>query len=160
MLVQYGLQSHLRSFLGDPVTTAYAALLLLLGGMALGSAKLERMLSWPPATRCWVGAGLLALSTGLLAGLPFHWSSAPFALRLATIAAALVPLGVVLGVFFPLGLRGEDATAAPPAYAWDAAGAVLGFGLFHLVAMPLGIPAALAVGAGAYVGALGLQRTA
>jgi SAM-dependent methyltransferase len=158
VLVQYGLQSHLRSFLGDPVTTAYAALLLLLGGMALGSAKLEASMAWRPPTR-WVAAvGLVALSTCLLVGLPFHWSNAAFGLRLAVVSAALVPLGMVLGAFFPLGLRGEDESAAPAAYAWDAAGAVLGFGLFHLIAMPMGIPATLLAGGVAYLGALGLQR--
>ncbi len=158
VLVQYGLQSHLRSFLGDPVTTAYAALLLLLAGMALGSARIESALAWSPRIRRLSLTALTLLSALLLAAFPFQWSNAPFALRLALVAAARVPLGVALGIFFPLGLRGQGPDAAPAAYAWDAVGAVLGFALFHLIAMPFGIPMTLYAGAASYLVALRLLR--
>ena len=123
------------------------ALRLLVGAFGLWAAS-----ALVPGMRV-EGAGTL-----LLAAFPFQWSNAPFALRLALVAAALVPLGVALGIFFPLGLRGQGPDAAPAAYAWDAVGAVLGFALFHLIAMPFGIPMTLYAGAASYLVALRLLR--
>jgi len=70
-----------------------------------------------------------------------------------------VPLGVLLGVFFPLGLRRQPEAAVAEAYAWDALGSVAGFLLFPLLALALGIPAALGTGAAGYAAAwLALPR--
>ena len=58
VLVQYGVVSTFRSFFGDPVSTAYAVVLLLLAGMALGSARLPALLGRPPMQRRMLAADI------------------------------------------------------------------------------------------------------
>ena len=60
---------------------------------------------------------------------------------------------MLLGVFFPLGLRGQPREAVVTAYVFDALGTVVGFLLFYLVALLGGIPVALGVGLLGYAAA-------
>ena len=89
-------------------------------------------------------------SLALLFALPEGWGLCPLAQRLAYASLALLPLGVLLGVFFPLGLRGAPPSAVATAYLWDAFGTALGFHFFHAIALPLGIGSALFGGVLAY----------
>ena len=66
MLVQYGVVSTFRSFFGDPVTTAYAVVLMLLGGMAIGSARLRSFLAWSRLRRYRLAATALLVSGAAL----------------------------------------------------------------------------------------------
>jgi hypothetical protein len=147
------LLSSFRSFFGDPVSTAYVVLLLLLAGMAVGSAGLGGFLALSPGKRRGLALAAALLSAGVVVCLPFQWSLAPWPLRLAIAAAGLLPLGVLLGVFFPLGLRGHPERAVAEAYGFDALGTVMGFLIFPLLALPLGLPAALGAGALGYAAA-------
>ena len=153
VLVQYGIVSTFRSFLGDPVTTAYAIVLFLLGGMAFGSARLPMFLTWP-RRRQRVYAGMAVLvSAAALWWLPLDLAFAPVGLRLLVAAIAVVPVAVLLGIFFPLGLRGQSHEAVATAYLYDALGTVAGFMLFYLVALQAGTTTPLGVGAIAYAAA-------
>ncbi len=153
MLVQYGIVSTFRSFLGDPFTTAYAVILLLLGGMALGSARLRVFLAWP-RWRQRVCAGMAVLvSAAALSWLPLGLVFTPIGVRLLVAAIAVVPVAVLLGIFFPLGLRGQSHEAVATAYLYDALGTIAGFMLFYLVALQAGTTPPLGVGAIAYAAA-------
>jgi predicted membrane-bound spermidine synthase len=158
MLAQYGIVSTFRSFLGDPVTTAYSIVLLLLGGMAFGSARLSAFLNWPrQKQRICVGVALM-VSAAALWWLPLDLGFTPVALRLLIATIAVAPVGVLLGIFFPLGLRGQPPESVATAYLYDALGTVAGFLLFCVVSIQLGIAAAFAAGALAYTAAWGVVR--
>jgi predicted membrane-bound spermidine synthase len=158
MLAQYGIVSAFRSFLGDPVTTAYSIVLLLLGGMAFGSARLSAFLDWPRQKQRICAGVALMVSAAALWWLPLDLGFAPVALRLLIATIAVAPVGVLLGIFFPLGLRGQSPESVATAYLYDALGTVAGFLLFHIVSIQLGIAAAFAAGALAYAAAWGVVR--
>jgi SAM-dependent methyltransferase len=151
MLIQYGLMSWFRSFFGDPVSTSYTVVLLLLVGIAAGSASLERLLRSSRRRRS-VSVGIaLVTSTLVLAFLPHSLGLSSWLFRCAIAAMALLPLGWVLGIFFPLGLRREPEEAVPGAYLFDALGSVAGFFVFYWVALWGGILATLGLGFLTYV---------
>ena len=156
MLVQYGVVSTFRSFFGDPVTTAYAVVLMLLGGMAIGSARLRSFLAWSRPRRYRLAATALLVSSAALWLLPVDLAFAPGGFRLLVAGVTVVPGAVLLGVFFPLGLRGQPREAVVTAYVFDALGTVVGFLLFYLVALPSGIPVALGAGLLGYAAAWGV----
>jgi hypothetical protein len=156
MLVQYGVVSTFRSFFGDPVTTAYAVVLMLLGGMAIGSARLRSFLAWSRLRRYRLATMALLVSGAALGMLPVDLAFAPAGLRLLVALVTVVPGAVLLGVFFPLGLHGQPREVVVTAYVFDALGTVVGFLLFYLVALPSGIPIALGAGLLGYAAAWGV----
>ena len=87
----------------------------------------------------------------MLAVLPHHLGMSPWPLRLLIVAMAVVPLGSVLGTFFPLGLRQESDDTVPMAYLFDALGAVAGFFIFYHVALWGGLMASAGAAFAAYV---------
>ena len=153
MLVQYALVSAFRSFLGDPVTTAYAIILFLLGGMAFGSARLPVFLAWSRRRQCICAGAALLISTATTWWLPLDLAFVPIGFRSLLAAIAVVPVAVLLGIFFPLGLRGQTHEAVATAYLYDALGTIAGFMLFYLVALQAGIAAPFGLGAVAYAAA-------
>lgn len=160
VLVQYGVVSTFRSFFGDPVSTAYAVVLLLLAGMAVGSAQLSAFLGRPAKQRWALAAVALTISVAALAWLPVDLAFSPAPVRLGVAALAVLPGAILLGVFFPLGLRGQPPEAVATAYIFDALGTVVGFLLFYLIALQSGISAAPGVGVLAYCAAwVVLRRT-
>jgi hypothetical protein len=92
----------------------------------------------------------------------------PFEYRLVVSAVLLVPLGFVMGMPFPTGLRALAATPASEfaagespsdnavewAWAMNAAASVLGSVLAMVIAIQFGLNVTLACGAGAYLLAL------
>jgi hypothetical protein len=80
----------------------------------------------------------------------------PFALRVGVTVLVLAPLGVLMGMFFPSGLRsvGEEAAGFIP-WAWGINGCLSVYGsvVAILAAMVYGFTATLALGAAAYAGA-------
>ncbi len=153
MLVQYGVVSTFRSFFGDPVSTAYAVVLMLLGGMAFGSARLRSFLARPRMHQYLLAATALLVSGAALGLLPVDLAFASGGIRFLVAAVTVVPGAALLGVFFPLGLRGQSSEAVATAYVFDALGTVVGFLLFYLVALPSGIPVALVAGVLGYAAA-------
>ena len=94
----------------------------------------------------------------------------PFEYRLVVSAALLIPLGFVMGMPFPTGLRAFVATPVPEfpaspdnavewAWAMNAAASVLGSVLAMVIAIQFGLTATLACGAAAYLLALVLMPT-
>jgi len=158
VLVQYGVVSTFRSFFGDPVSTAYAVVLLLLAGMALGSARLPVLLALPPMTQRALSAAAILVSVTVLWWLPVDLAFAPTATRFGVACIAVLPGAVLLGVFFPLGLRGQPPEAVATAYIFDALGTVVGFLLFYLIALQNGISATPFVGILTYCAAWAVLR--
>ena len=158
VLVQYGVVSSFRSFFGDPVSTAYTVVLLLLAGMAIGSARLPRLLDRPPSQRRALALAALFASLTALWFLPADLAFAPAAFRLLVAGLAVLPGAILLGVFFPLGLRGQPPHAVATAYIFDALGTVVGFLLFYLIALQGGIALAGAAGVLCYAAAWALLQ--
>lgn len=150
VFVQYAVFARFRSLFGDPVTTSYTALVVLMTGMALGSALVPRFVRLGAARRLTVLTLAAALGIGVLVGVPHGSNGGVWLVRVASVAAAMLPLGLALGVFFPLGLANRPATAVSTAFLFDAVGTALGFLAFHLVALAGGLTAALATGVGLY----------
>lgn len=143
MLVEMGLMLRLQSWLGGAVPAAAVVLTSLLICSGVGSLLSER---WPAdgkISRWVVGAiaGLLAGTAVILPMVEHARLASTAALRITTVIAALVPLGLVMGMAFPLGLRRvvADQPAQVP-WAWAVNGCVS-------VATPAGAML-LAMGAG------------
>ncbi len=94
---------------------------------------------------------LLPLVLTTLVGLPFF-------VKLVITAVMLVPLGFVMGMPFPTGLRalGSDSEDSLVEWAWamNAAASVLGSVLAMIIAIHFGLNVTLALGAAAYVAAM------
>ncbi len=150
VFVQYAVFARLRSLFGDPVTTSYTALILLMTGMAIGSAVVPHLRRLGGVRRIAIVALCAALGIGFLVGVPLGTGSGSWLVRAGSVGAAMLPLGMALGVFFPLGLAGRPAAAVPTAFVFDAVGTALGFLAFHLVALAGGLTAALAAGVALY----------
>jgi hypothetical protein len=86
----------------------------------------------------------------------------PFVLKLLISGAALVPLGLAMGMPFPSGLRAlaagttADGNTIEWAWALNAASSVLGSVLAMVIALQFGLGWTLACGAAAYLVALAL----
>jgi hypothetical protein len=76
-------------------------------------------------------------------------------IRFLVAALVVLPGAVLLGIFFPLGLRGQPPEAVTTAYVFDALGTIVGFLLFYLIALGGGIPLALGAGGLTYIVAWG-----
>src|SRR5579871_1928038 len=94
----------------------------------------------------------------------------PFGLRLVISGVLLIPLGFIMGMPFPTGLRalaaesdaepaGSSANAVEWAWAMNAAASVLGSVLAMVIAIQFGLTVTLACGAAAYMLALILMPT-
>ncbi|MGE0406011.1 MAG: hypothetical protein AB7O65_06920, partial [Candidatus Korobacteraceae bacterium] len=142
MLLSSGLGSYVsrRWFPEEAATHEGGALsrspLLLLLGIVTGLTLYLWLLPW-----------LLASAVGL-----------PFALKLLLSASVLVPIGFLMGMPFPTGLRLLAGTAFAPAdssveWAWamNAASSVLGSVLAMVIAIQFGLTAILISGALAYL---------
>ncbi len=161
-------------FLGHPTYALTVVIFLMLLASGAGSIVSRRWLLDPLQVRTpliLVIAILLAYVWALppllqaLVGLPFF-------LKLAISAAALVPLGLAMGMPFPSGLRAlaarslaasslaaanaQRGNAIEWAWAMNAASSVLGSVLAMMIAIQFGLSWTLATGALAYVLALAL----
>ncbi|MBI2497678.1 MAG: hypothetical protein HYV75_07120 [Opitutae bacterium] len=119
MLVEMGLMLRLQSWLGGAVPAAAVVLTSLLLFSGIGSLLSER---WPADGNLarfipGVIAGLIVMTTAI----PAPTGNAVFALsaptRIATVVMALLPLGLAMGMAFPLGLR-RIAAARPDHVPW------------------------------------------
>jgi hypothetical protein len=100
--------------------------------------------------------GLLGAAMGVVVP---HWLRTALAGIAFTGFAFWGRLGtVLLGVFFPIGLRGQPTRAVATAYIFDPLGTVVGFLLFYLIALQTGIALAGATGMLCYVAACALLR--
>lgn len=164
ILVEISFIQRFVLFLGHPtyaLTVVIFLLMLSSGAGSLMSRGLIRrtQMVWIPLTAAILIliADALFLSHALAA-----WVGLSFAVRLAISAFLVVPLGFVMGMPFPTGLRaltaGEPSQGPDSAVEWawamNAAASVLGSVLAMVIAIQFGLTATLACGAVAYLGAL------
>lgn len=142
--------------LGDPlfaVSAVIAALLVFAGVGSMLSGRLPARWLVPG------GAALVILMLGALAGGLSFWASAwatwGMGGRFVTVIAALAPLGLIMGVFFPAGIRRLEATRSDQLipWAWGINGlvSVVTTPVATLVALNLGFRVVGLLGIGCYL---------
>ncbi len=163
ILVEIAFIQRFVLFLGHPTYALTVVIFLLMLSSGAGSLLSRRLnLRWLPLII--VVAGLIG-AVFLLPKALSAWVGLPFLTRLAISAMLLLPLGFVMGMPFPNGLRAlagasraqlknelED-NAVEWAWAMNAAASVLGSVLAMVIAIQFGLTATLACGAAAYFAA-------
>jgi spermidine synthase len=183
ILVEIAFIQRFVLFLGHPTYALTVVIFLLMLSSGAGSLFSRRwlprtQLAWMPLVLVIIAltADVFFLPHGLAA-----WVGLGFGYRLAVCAMLLIPLGFVMGMPFPTGLRalaagsgldaathrtgadviGEDATGEDNVVEWawamNAAASVLGSVLAMVIAIQFGLTVTLSCGLFAYVLALLLQ---
>ncbi|HKF23331.1 MAG TPA: hypothetical protein VKE93_17285 [Candidatus Angelobacter sp.] len=149
--VEIALIQRFVLFLGHPTYALTVVVFLLLLSSGAGSVAANRWIA---------GSGRLLLVLGLIAGLVLlhvfllpHILSAgvglPFLLKLLISGAVLLPLGFLMGMPFPTGLRRVDTVEW--AWALNAAASVLGSVMAMVIAIHFGLTLTLFCAAAAYL---------
>jgi hypothetical protein len=147
-------------FLGEPVYTFAIVLAGLLGFTGLGSWIVGRLDANHHSSLLWIIPAILAvlLLTGILS--PWIFASAlalPLPWRIVIVLAMLAPLGILLGMPFPTGLRivADEAPAFVP-WAWGVNGffTVVGAIGASILGMAIGFTAVLGISGMCYLAAL------
>jgi spermidine synthase len=172
ILVEMAFIQRFVLFLGHPTYALTVVIFLMMLSSGAGSLFSR---TWLPHTRlAWLPLVLVIVT--LLADvffLPSRLASLvglAFGYRLAVSAVILVPLGFVMGMPFPTGLRALATGSKPGArqssenlveWAWamNAAASVMGSVLAMVIAIQFGLTITLTCGAGAYLCALLLTPT-
>ena len=167
ILVEIAFIQRFVLFLGHPTYALTVVIFLLMLSSGAGSLMSRR---WLPRTQmAWMP--LILVSAALLADVFFlprilmAWVGLAFEYRLLISAMLLAPLGFVMGMPFPTGLRalamhansgqdGSDGNAVEWAWAMNAAASVLGSVLAMVIAIQFGLNVTLACGVAAYLLAL------
>ena len=169
ILVEIAFIQRFVLFLGHPTYALTVVIFLLMVSSGLGSLASRRWLA--RAEKGWIPLvlvfALLASYVFLLPGRLAALVGMNFNYRLLISAAILIPLGFVMGMPFPTGLRAlaTTGTSAGPeqeatdnaiewAWAMNAAASVLGSVLAMVLAIQFGLTITLACGAAAYLIAL------
>lgn len=171
ILVEIAFIQRFVLFLGHPTYALTVVIFLLM--LSSGAGSLFSRLWLPRADMAWLP--LILVITALLADVVFLPSrlsalvGLAFSYRLLISAVLLVPLGFVMGMPFPTGLRAltagspeglPDASDNAVEWAWamNAAASVLGSVLAMVIAIQFGLTITLACGAAAYLLALAFVR--
>src|SRR5580693_5021787 len=174
ILVEIAFIQRFVLFLGHPTYALTVVIFLLM--LSSGAGSLFSRVWLPRTEQGWIPLALVVLvlvvdviflpgRLAALVGLAFNY-------RLVISAVLLAPLGFVMGMPFPTGLRALASSPAPEfpsaearpenavewAWAMNAAASVLGSVLAMLIAIQFGLTVTLACGAGAYLLALLLTR--
>jgi hypothetical protein len=170
ILVEIAFIQRFVLFLGHPTYALTVVIFLLMLSSGAGSLFSRRWLprtelAWMPLVLVIVGlvANVFFLPRGLAA-----WVGLGFGYRLVVSGMLLVPLGFVMGMPFPTGLRAlaagpvldvpSGSTGADNAVEWawamNAAASVLGSVLAMVIAIQFGLTMTLACGVAAYLLAL------
>jgi hypothetical protein len=173
ILVEIAFIQRFVLFLGHPTYALTVVIFLLL--LSSGAGSLFSRLWLPRTEMGWVPLALVvATLVTYVAFLPSRLAGLvglAFGYRVLISGVLLIPLGFLMGMPFPTGLRALAAAPAPEfpggknasdnavewAWAMNAAASVLGSVLAMVIAIQLGLTATLACGAGAYLAALGLM---
>ena len=166
MLLEISQMQRLTIFLGHPTYGLSVVLFSLLLASGLGSLATERMVNpglrpahlWP-----FVLLLLVLVATGFLTpGVIDRFEGATTPVRILTAAVILAPMGLVMGMPFPLGMKVASLRPnAPTVFLWGINGAtsVCASVLAVAIAMGWGISTSFWVGCVSYAvasGALGL----
>jgi hypothetical protein len=169
ILVEIAFIQRFVLFLGHPTYALTVVIFLLMVSSGAGSLFSRRWLQH--VERCWIPLVLVvAALVGYVFFLPNRLAALvglPFEYRLLISGALLIPLGFVMGMPFPTGLRalcaanGQQSSegqttdnAVEWAWAMNAAASVLGSVSAMVIAIQFGLTITLACGAAAYVLAL------
>jgi spermidine synthase len=172
ILVEIAFIQRFVLFLGHPTYALTVVIFLLM--LSSGAGSLFSRLWLPRTEMGWVPLVLVIVT--LVADVFFLPSrlaalvGLTFGFRLVISGVLLIPLGFVMGMPFPTGLRALAAAPAPDfpasadnavewAWAMNAAASVLGSVLAMLIAIQFGLNMTLACGAAAYLLALALTPT-
>jgi hypothetical protein len=172
ILVEIAFIQRFVLFLGHPTYALTVVIFLLMLSSGAGSLFSRR---WLPRTEmAWMPLALVIVALAAeVFFLPHElaaWVGLSFGYRLVVSGLLLAPLGFVMGMPFPTGLRAlgarsgfdvpSGATGADNAVEWawamNAAASVLGSVLAMVIAIQFGLTATLACGVAAYLLALGL----
>jgi spermidine synthase len=142
-----------RSYFGDEITTMTRLLMAILAYGAIGSWLAGRLPGARLARRSQAALAITALGLHALGmvGIPFESSST--VLREAYAALALLPGGLLMGSFFPIGAARVHPALLGRALLADALGVLACYAMFFLVYLPLGSWAFLGMACAAYLGA-------
>jgi hypothetical protein len=157
ILLEISMIQRFVLFLGYPTYSLTVVMLSLLVSTGVGSLATERVRG--PLAGALPGrlAALLLLVAAWLVAAPLVFDAllgAPLALRIAVSVALLAPLGLVLGAFFPLGIRmaeRTDATLVPWAWAVNGCATVIGTLVAVMAGMTWSFTAVTLVAMGVYV---------
>jgi hypothetical protein len=158
MLIEVALLQHFVLLLGHPVYSLAVTLFSLLLGTGIGSLLGRRLSDGAVAsvtTRALILVVVVAVCAAFaLAPLIDLAIPQPLSLRIATAAAVLVPIGILLGMALPGGMRLLSATQpdlVPWGWGLNGAFSVIGATLAVFIAMNWGFSTTLLVGAAVYV---------
>jgi len=150
-------------FLGHPTYALTVVIFLMLLSSGAGSlAARKKASAWLQARLPLAITALALLACTLVLPRLLEASvGLSFAAKLIISGIVLIPLGFVMGMPFPLGLRSlshGEAGAVEWAWAINAASTVLGSVLAMVVALHFGLAVTMLCGAAAYLGAAGMCR--
>ena len=164
ILVEIAFIQRFVLFLGHPTYALTVVIFLLMISSGAGSLFSRRCL--PRSQMGWIPFSLilavLSVYVYLLPRQLAAWVGLDFGYRLLLSGVLLVPLGFLMGMPFPTGLRSLAASSGPDspaplenavewAWAMNAAASVLGSVLAMVIAIQFGLTVTLACGAAAYV---------
>jgi predicted membrane-bound spermidine synthase len=165
IVVEVVLLQRFVLFLGHPVYALTVVLFSLLTSCGIGSllaGRFDPARLGPALTRVLLlVAGFVVVYVFALAPLFYRLIHLPRPLRIAIAVAALAPLGTVMGMAMPTGLRMLDQrmpSLVPWAWGVNGAASVLGSVAALLIALASGFDQALLVGAGLYLAAVAFAR--
>lgn len=167
ILVEIAFIQRFVLFLGHPTYALTVVIFLLM--LSSGAGSLFSRVWLPRTEQGWIPLALvvfvLVVNVIFLPGRLAALVGLAFNYRLVISAVLLAPLGFVMGMPFPTGLRALASSPAPEfpsaearpenavewAWAMNAAASVLGSVLAMLIAIQFGLTVTLACGAGAYL---------
>lgn len=167
ILVEVAFIQRFVLFLGHPTYALTVVIFLLLLASGAGSVISRK---WDPRGRgMWAPlvaiSGAILVYVAILPGLLDNFVGIAFPIKILISAVVLVPLGLVMGMPFPTGLRAlsesgacSDGHSIEWAWAMNAASSVLGSVLAIVIAIEFGLNVTLACGAAAYAMALLFHR--
>jgi hypothetical protein len=162
ILIEVGLIQKFILFLGHPTYALTVVIFSMLMSSGLGSYYSKRVLAGSEG-RMIKALGLTALLTTLVALVLSSLLSAlvwlPWGVKMALTVAVIAPLGFIMGMPFPTGLRLLEEWHAPSVrWAWslNAASSVLGSVGALVSAIYLGLAETLIIGGVFYLGALAI----
>ncbi len=159
ILVEISLIQRFVLFLGHPTYALTVVVFLLLLSSGAGSVAARRWISGSNSVLPLLGliAGLILLNVLVLPWLLSIAIGLPFAFKLVLSGLVLAPLGFLMGMPFPTGLR--LVTTVEWAWALNAAASVLGSVMAMIIAIHYGLTVTLVCAAVAYLLAALCSRT-
>jgi hypothetical protein len=159
ILVEISLIQRFVLFLGHPTYALTVVVFLLLLSSGAGSVAARRRITGPGKILLLLGliAALILINLALLPWLLSAAVGLPFPIKLLLSALILAPLGFLMGMPFPTGLRLVDTVEW--AWALNAAASVLGSVMAMIIAIHFGLTITLACAALAYLCAALCSRT-